>query len=86
MIGAVAAAQVNTEAIHAGDIVHVAQAGRLFHATVRGRGVGGFVIEPHDRATRARRAAPGEIVGHWVHTSRTQVAPDGQLTLEDLDG
>jgi hypothetical protein len=64
--------------------VLVSQRGRTFYATVRGRGVGGLVIEPHDRTVRARRAAPGEVVDHWVHAERAEAGPDGQLALEGL--
>jgi hypothetical protein len=82
----VAARPVDTSAIQPADIVRVQQGGRVFHATVRGRGVGGFAIEPHDRAIRARRAAASEIIDHWMHADRVDIAPDGQLTLEDLAG
>jgi hypothetical protein len=81
----VAPRPVDISAIRPTDIVRVQQSGRVFHATVRGRGVGGFAIEPHDRAVRSRRAAPAEIVDHWIHAGRTQVAPDGQLSLGDLE-
>ena len=77
---------VDTSAIQPTDIVRVQQGGRVFHATVRGRGVGGFAIEPHDRAVRSRRAAPHEIVDHWLHAARLEPAPDAQLSLEDLTG
>ena len=77
---------VDVSAIQPTDIVRVQQAGRVFHATVRGRGVGAFAIEPHDRTLRTRRAAPGEIIDHWVHASRTQLTAEGQLTIEDLAG
>src|SRR4051812_21829604 len=77
---------VDIDTIHPSDVVLVQQGGRVFHATIRGRGVGGFVIEPHDRAVRARRAAASEIIDHWMHADRVDIAPDGQLTLEDLAG
>ena len=73
---------VDLAAIHPNDVVLVSQRGRAFYATVRGRGVGGLVIEPHDRSVRARRASPAEVVDHWVHAERTETRPDGQLALE----
>jgi hypothetical protein len=77
------AVMVDMENIHPNDVVLVRQSGRVFHATVRGRGVGGFVIEPHDRAVRARHARPSEIAEHWMHAERASEAiAEGQLALE----
>jgi hypothetical protein len=76
---------VDHAAIRPGDVVLVSQRGRTFHATVRGRGVGGLVIEPHDRSVRARRVAPAELVDHWFHAERAEPGLDGQLVLDVLD-
>jgi hypothetical protein len=74
---------VDIDSIHPSDVVLVQQGGRLFHATIRGRGVGGFVIEPHDRDVRARQARPSEIADHWMHAERAAEAiAEGQLSLE----
>jgi hypothetical protein len=75
---------VDIDAIHPRDVVLVSQRGRTFYATVRGRGVGGLVVEPHDRTVRAHRAAPAEVVDHWVHAERAEPALEGQLALEGL--
>jgi hypothetical protein len=77
---------VDLDAIRPQDVVLVSTGGRVFHATVSGRGVGGFSIEPHDRTVRARHARPGELVDHWLHAERAQAIPDGQLSLEELTG
>ena len=74
---------VDIDTIHPNDVVLVRQGGRVFHATVRGRGVGGFVIEPHDRAVRTRQARASEIAEHWMRADRAAEAiAEGQLSLE----
>ena len=75
---------VDLALIHPNDVVLVSQRGRAFYATVRGRGIGGLVIEPHDRSVRARRCVPAEITDHWVHAERAEPVVDGQLALEGL--
>ena len=75
---------IDLAAIHPNDVVLVSQRGRAYYATVRGRGIGGLVIEPHDRAVRARRCTAAEITDHWVHAERAEPVVDGQLALEGL--
>jgi hypothetical protein len=76
---------IDLASIHPNDVVLVSQRGRTFYATVRGRGLGGLVVEPHDRAVRSRRAAPAEVVDHWVHAERAETMLEGQLALEGLN-
>ena len=84
MLPAMPRPPVDVETVHAGDVVLVSSGGRVFHATVRGRGVGGFAIDPHDRGVRVRRARLEEVVEHWMRAERAQAIADGQLSLEDL--
>ena len=73
---------VEHTAIGPSDVVLVTQGGRVFHATVKGSGVGGYTIEPHDRTVRARVARSHEIIDHWLHAERAVAVSDGQLSLE----
>lgn len=54
-------------AIEREDLVLISHGGRLFHARVLGRELGGrYRIEPLDRRVRDRSAALVEIAGHWA--------------------
>ena len=72
--------------IHRGDIVLVSKGGRLFHATVAGRGAAGaLAVVPLDRGVRHRVAAAREVVDHWAHRRGDGAGPRvGQISFDEL--
>lgn len=73
-------------AIKPGDIVQCNKKGRLFHAKVKGAGVGGtLLVQPIERNISYRHIAASEIADHWSHTVATRRADRRPPTQTRLD-
>lgn len=67
------------------DVVRVSRRGRIFHALVRGRVPGGFLVEPLERGVPAGRVKAREIVFHWRAAGNPSETPDrAQPSLDHL--
>ena len=70
-----------------GDMLRVSAGGRVFHALVRGRVVGGWSVDPVERGVSVRRVKPGDVIEHWTRASRPRAAGaerSDQRSLDDL--
>jgi len=68
-------------------MVRVSSQGRIFHAVVRGSGLGGLDVDPIERGVSRRRVKARDVVEHWSRTSRprTESATDReQRSFDDL--
>lgn len=69
-----------------GDMLRVSASGRVFHALVRGRVVGGWAVEPIERGVSVRRVKAADVVEHWARSARPRGGAErsAQRSLDDL--
>lgn len=74
-----------TSQIAPGDMVLCHHRGKLFHATVQGRTVGGLRVAPVERGVTARVVKLAEVREHWARQPRPNAPADpAQATLDHL--
>ena len=75
------------DGIAPGDMVRVSAGGRIFHAVIRGRVLGGLEVEPVERGVSLRRVKARDVVEHWTRAPRPRSAgsaPRDQRSFDDL--
>lgn len=68
-------------------MVRISAQGRIFHAVVRGRMLGGLEVDPVERGVAPRRVKADDVVEHWVRTARGRsgrAADREQRSFDDL--
>jgi hypothetical protein len=76
---------MNPDEIAPGDVVRIAAGGRMFHAVVRGRMLGGLEVDPIERGVVSRRVKAGDVVEHWARAGRRRGSQDPeQRSFDDL--
>ena len=76
---------MNADEIAPGDVVRVAAGGRMFHAIVRGRVIGGLEVDPIERGVTTRRVKSRDVVEHWARAGRRRSGHDPeQRSFDDL--
>ncbi len=76
---------MNADDIAPGDVVRIAAGGRMFHAVVRGRVLGGLEVDPIERGIAGRRVKTRDVVEHWSRAGRRPGSRDPeQRSFDDL--
>ena len=76
---------MNPDEIAPGDVVRIAAGGRMFHAVVRGRVLGGLEVDPIERGVSTRRVKARDVVEHWARAGRRRRSQDPeQRSFDDL--
>ena len=77
---------MQVDGIAPGDMVRVSSQGRMFHAVVRGRVLGGLEVDPVERGVSQRRVKARDVVEHWARAGRPRAenADREQRSFDDL--
>lgn len=78
---------MQVDGIAPGDMVRVSSQGRMFHAVVRGRVIGGLEVDPIERGVSQRRVKARDVVEHWARAGRPRAESAGdreQRSFDDL--